>query len=190
MEIHIESKTIITNRLILRPFKKGDFYDVHQYSTDLEVCRFMPWGPNSYKDTKNFLSRAIKNRKKSDNGFCGEHAVILKQNKELLGGCGLYIESKRDKEYMIGYCLKKSAWGKGYATELSKALCYIAFKHLDAHRVIATCDTENYHSYHVMEKLGMKREGCFREKCMIQEQWRDEYLYAILKDDWIVNQLY
>lgn len=187
MEIHIQKKTIITNRLILRPFKKDDFSDVHQYSTDEEVCRFMPWGPNSYNDTKKFIARAIRGRKKSDNDFVGEHAIILKENNELLGGCGLYIESKRDKEYMIGYCLKKSAWGKGFATELSQALCFVAFKHLDAHRVIATCDCENYRSYHVMEKIGMQREGCFKERCRIKEEWRDEYLYAILKDNWIIN---
>lgn len=190
MEISIQKKIIITNRLILRPFNKGDFSDVHQYSTDEEVCRFMPWGPNSYKDSKKFLSRAIRNRKKSDNDFVGEHAIILKENNELLGGCGLYVESKKDKEYMIGYCLKRSAWGKGYATELSFALCFLAFKRLDAHRVIATCDTQNTSSFHVMEKLGMKREGFFKERCIIKEEWRDEYLYAILKDDWMINQLF
>lgn len=190
MEISVKDKIIFTQRLILRPFKKDDFSVVHQYSSDEEVCRFMPWGPNSHYDTKRFLARAIKGRKKSENNFVGEHAVVLKENNELLGGCGLYIESKRDKEYMIGYCLKKSAWGKGYATELARALCYVAFKCLDAHSVIATCDSQNQASYHVMEKLGMKREGHFIGRRFIHEEWHDEYLYAILKDDWMVNEIY
>ena len=71
----------------------------------------------------------------------------------------------------------------GFAQELAKALCYVAFKILDAHRVIATCDAQNARSFNVMEKIGMKREGVFQRR-LIKDEWRDEYYYAILKEDW------
>jgi ribosomal-protein-alanine N-acetyltransferase len=190
MDIEVRRKTIITDRLILRPFEKGDFNAVHEYASDEEVCRYVPWGPNSYKDTKQFIKRAARARKYSDNDYIGDYAVVLKENGKLIGGCGLFLESQYDKEYMIGYCLRRDQWGKGYAQELAKALCYVAFKILDAHRVIATCDAQNARSYNVMEKIGMKREGVFHKRRFIKDQWRDEYLYAILKEDWQTNQLY
>lgn len=100
----------------------------------------------------------------------------------------MYIESKTDKEYMIGYCFKKEAWGKGYAQETARALCFLGFKHLKAHRIIATCDTNNQRSYNVMEKIGMKREALFKQKRYMKNEWRDEYVYAVLETDW--NELY
>ncbi|HEY8423422.1 MAG TPA: GNAT family N-acetyltransferase [Clostridia bacterium] len=189
MDIEVRHKTIITNRLILRPFEKGDFNAVHEYASDEEVCRYLPWGPNSFNDTKQFIKRAIRTRKLG-NGFIGDYAVVLKDTGKLIGACGLYLESDINKEYMIGYCLRKDQWGNGYAQELARALCYVAFTILNAHRVIAVCDAQNARSFNVMEKIGMKREGVFHKKRLIKGEWRDELLYAILKEDWQVNQLY
>lgn len=185
MNITIRQKTIITNRLILRPFEKGDFSAVHEYASDDEVCRFVPWGPNSFKDTKQFLKRAIKARKTNDDDYLGDYAVVLKDTGQLIGGCGLFLQSRLDQEYMIGYCLRKDQWGKGYAQELARSLCYVAFKILNAHRIIATCDAQNARSYNVMEKIGMKREGVFHKRRLIKGEWHDEIIYAIIKDDWL-----
>lgn len=64
MELNEKRKSIITQRLILRPLKKDDINAVHYYASDEDVCKFMPWGPNSLKESKNFIKKAIKKRKK------------------------------------------------------------------------------------------------------------------------------
>ena len=55
MIANVRRNRITTNRLILRPFEKGDIRAVHEYASDEEVCRFVPWGPNSFKDTEQFI---------------------------------------------------------------------------------------------------------------------------------------
>jgi RimJ/RimL family protein N-acetyltransferase len=53
------------------------------------------------------------------------------------------------------------------------------------HRIFATCDVRNAASFGLMEKLGMRREGCFTQDRQIKGEWRDTYLYAALASDWI-----
>ena len=46
----------------------------------------------------------------------------------------------------------------------------------------------NPFSYRVMEKIGMKREGHFRKGLYRGNHiWWDEYFYAILEEEWILN---
>ncbi len=56
----------------------------------------------------------------------------------------------------LGYRLKRSAWGKGYATEGSQALIDKAFSELGVQRVMALTYSEHVASRRVMEKVGMR----------------------------------
>ena len=87
--------------------------------------------------------------------------------------------------YEIGWVFAQEHHGRGYATEAARALLSHAFKTLGLHRVIATCQPENPASWRVMEKLGMRREGYFRQ-CIARDSgiWWDEYFYATLADEW------
>ena len=60
------------------------------------------------------------------------------------------------------------------------------FRELGLQRIYATCDQRNKASARVMERLGMRREGALRQSRYIQGSWRDEYLYAILAEEFFV----
>lgn len=61
----------------------------------------------------------------------------------------------------IGWRLKKSAWGKGYATEAAKACLEFAFESAELDEVFAMCANSNAASEAVMKKIGMKKAGSF-----------------------------
>ena len=171
---------IETERLILRDFVPGDWKAAHEYGSDPEVVRFMPWGPNSPAQTKSYIRRVMgwacqKHRSKF------ELAVILKSEGKLIGGCGIRIQEPVLRTGDMGYCFNRNYWGKGYATEASKALIQFGFSELRMHRIWATCDTPNRASARVLEKVGMKREGHFRQDVLQKGVWRDSYFYAILE---------
>jgi len=84
----------------------------------------------------------------------------------------------------IGYFLSRGSWGKGYATEVGRALLSFGFDQLKLLRIWAWCDTENSASVRVLEKLGMRREAHFRKSVMVQGGWRDCFVYGILRDEW------
>ena len=89
------------------------------------------------------------------------------------------------RTYEIGWIVHPAYQRRGYASEAALALLRYGFEEMDLHRIIATCQPENPASYRVMEKIGMRREGHFRQ-CIDRgnDTWWDEYFYALLADEW------
>lgn len=59
----------------------------------------------------------------------------------------------------IGYGLLKSAWGKGYATEMAFALMRYAFVDLKLPTMAGIVSLPNIASQRVLEKIGLERRG-------------------------------
>jgi RimJ/RimL family protein N-acetyltransferase len=174
---------IRTERLLLRDFEEADWKAAHSYGSDPEVVRYMDWGPNTVEDTKQFIQRAIAHQKEQPRRTY-TLAIVLKLENNLIGGCGIYVSNLENREGWIGYCLNRNFWKQGYATETAKALLKLGFTQLNLHRIFATCDPANIASAHVLEKIGMQREGHFREHKWAKGEWRDSLLYAILDYEW------
>jgi diamine N-acetyltransferase len=54
----------------------------------------------------------------------------------------------------------------------------------DTMRIQACTDTRNLASQKVLEKAGFKKEGTMRKYFFIRGEFRDAYLYSILKEEW------
>lgn len=175
-------KILLTKRLTLRPFEASDLTMVHAYASDPDTTKFMLWPPNEMADTKAFLEHALDTTRK-DNQTEYHYAVVLNTSHTVIGGCSLTLNGD---EAEMGWILNKSYWHQGYAAELGTALIEHAFTDLNLRRLIAHCDANNTASYHLMERLGMRREGTYLEVRPVKENKRrsDEYAYALLKEEW------
>jgi len=151
---------------------------VHAYASDPETVRYMDWGPNVESDTKEFLRRAIAYQSSKPRTQY-EFAITLRTTGELIGGCGIEKRPAR-KEGVIGFCLNKAYWGKGYGTEAARALLAFGFTRLDLHRITALCDPSNIGSNRVLEKAGMTLEGHLREDFPVRGKWRDTMIYGMI----------
>jgi [ribosomal protein S5]-alanine N-acetyltransferase len=172
-----------TERLIIRDIVADDWEAVHNYASDLEVVRYVPWGPNSPEDTKNFIHRVLTlQQNEPRHNF--ELAVILKTKNQLIGACDIHLSNADNREGLIGYCFNRHFWGQGYATEAVRGLLALGFEQLGWHRITATCDPANIASARVIEKVGMRREGYFRKNTWEKGKWCDTLLYAILESEW------
>lgn len=60
-----------------------------------------------------------------------------------------------------------------------------AFDTLRLDRVVARVDGRNAPSVALLERLGMRREGHFVENSWFKGRWADEYLYAVLRHEWL-----
>lgn len=148
------SLPIRTERLLLRELADSDFDAVHAYATDPDVVRYMPWGPNSEADTRAFLDRSqAAARAQPRIGY--ELAITARTTGELAGAIGLHREAADDSEAMLGYCLARAAWGRGYATEAGLTIVQFGFTSLGLETIWAGCDVRNTGSVRVLEKLGM-----------------------------------
>jgi RimJ/RimL family protein N-acetyltransferase len=172
-----------TPRLLLRDFVEADWEAVHVYARLPEVSRYMPWGPNSEVDTREFVGRALAAQALSPRTTY-ELAIIWRESGRLIGGCGLTAQNQTHRVGEIGYCLHPDFWGRGCAAEAAGALLALGFEQLQLHRIQASCDPENAASRRVLEKLGMQQEGRLRQNLQMRGQWRDSLLWSVLEHEW------
>ena len=176
-----------TERLILRKYEKDDFDAVHSYASCLENVIYMNWGPNSARDTRTFIRSSIKKANKKP---CTHYiyAVVLKDSRQLIGGCELSIQGTCGH---LGWIFHRAYWGRGYGTEAAKALLDFGFGKLNLRRILSDCYADNHGSYRIMEKIGMRREGLFLECApppkLTDREYGDEVRYALLKKEWEVQ---
>jgi len=170
-----------TKRLLIREFKPSDLDSIHEYGSNPEVIKYMPFEPNTPEGSKSFLEQAMS-KQINENRTDFELAVVHKKEDRLIGGCR--INKETDVQAHIGYMINQKYWGYGYATEVAKALVTYGFTELDVHRIYATCVPDNVGSWRVLEKAGLVREGRLRESMMRQGKYLDAFVYGILQHEW------
>jgi len=176
-----------TDRLILRDVREDDFDDIHEYATDLEVVRFMNWGPNTLEITRQVLDGWLKDQRRWPRPIVNM-AAHHKADGRMIGAVRFAVLDEASGTGDFGYSFNRAYWNQGYGTEAAGAVVRNAFEALGLRRMIATCDARNTGSWRVMEKLGMRREALFRQDVKAHDGWRDSYLYAILADEWAARR--
>lgn len=101
----------------------------------------------------------------------GAWAAISKDSAEFVGiSVVIHLDKNPEiKEHEIGYRLLKKYWGKGYATEMAKAMIAYGFDHLKLDDLFATTHPENLVSQKVLEKAGFiyTGDGPFHGGCKV-----------------------
>lgn len=168
MKIHIE-----TPRLIIREIELTDVDDMFEIDSDPEVHKYISQSPIQTKDEILGYIAMIQQQYK-DNGIA-RWAVTDKITNEMLGWCGIkfYTDKLNSHKnfYEHGYRFKQKHWGKGLATESSKAVLDWAFKNLDTDKIYAITDLDNEGSIHVLTKLGFELKEVFQYDENLECNW-------------------
>lgn len=121
-----------TERLYLRELNQSDYEALCRILQDEEVMYAYEHAFEA-DEVQEWLDRQIQ--RYHDYGF-GLWAVILKEQGELIGQCGLTMqECNRGEILEVGYLFQKAYWHKGYATEAAIACKEYAFQTLNADAV-------------------------------------------------------
>ena len=96
-----------------------------------------------------------------------------------------------ETDIQVGYALFQDAWGKGYATEGSRALIRKGFAELGVRRVVAETMTVNTASRRVMEKAGLTYVRTLHQGWPehIEGSEHGDVEYALTKADWERRQV-
>ena len=172
---------IETDRLLIRSFKASDYLDLYEYLSNPDVYRFEPGDPVTLAEAQELALE----RSTGDEFY----AVVLKASGKMIGHLYLgQIEPKEHLSWELGYIFNPSFHRQGYASEATRALVKYAFEHYQAHRILARCDPENPASWKLLERIGFRREGHFRQCGFFRRDqdgkpiWHDAYEYAILRE--------
>jgi RimJ/RimL family protein N-acetyltransferase len=172
-----------SERLWLQDITWNDVENIHRLHSIPAVDEFNTLGlPQNIEDTKAFMAPLIANQTSSPRKtYCW--VIHEKRHQDFLGLAGMNVSANRFQSGEIYYKLLPRHWGHGYATEVAKTLISWGFTHLNLHRIEAGVAVDNRSSIHVLEKVGMTREGRGRKILPIRGVWKDNYRYAILEDD-------
>jgi RimJ/RimL family protein N-acetyltransferase len=154
-----------TERLILRRFGPDDVDLLVELDGDPEVMRYITGGiSTSSEEVENEVLPAFLAFYERHEGY-GFWAAIEKDSGEFIGWFHLRpVPGGPTDEPELGYRLRRSAWGRGLATEGSRALIDVAFDRLGARRVFAHTMTVHVASRRVMERAGMTFVREFHEE--------------------------
>ena len=178
---HAGTKTITTDRLILRRFEIADA-DVmfRNWANDDEVTRYMRWQTHKNADeSRTIMQQWIDDYKKDDSYHWG----ICLAGGELIGSIGAFI-AEIDYKAEIGYCIGRKWWNKGYTSEALIAVIDYLFANTDIERIEACHATENIASGKVMLHAGMVHEGFARHKFKSRDGFKDSDMYGIIRKMW------
>ena len=175
---------LVTARLMLRPLEMADWPALHAFTGDAEVQRYISGAPLSEMETRNLLVM-LRDWEQEQPPRARPFAFVQTADNLVIGFGGLYWTKGPERwQAELGYTLHRGYWGKGFASEAGEALLRFGFTELRLHRVFAECHPANVGSARVMERLGMRYEGCLREIEWSGTGWWDMLHYAILDHEW------
>lgn len=133
----MESKEIVTKRLLLRKLQKEDCGFFHKLLSDQEVNRFLPWFPvKSMGETEQFLKERYLTVYEKGQGYV--YVICLKETGTPVG----YVNISGEESHDLGYGLARQYWNQGIVTEACQGLIQ-KVKQEGLPYITATHDREN-----------------------------------------------
>jgi RimJ/RimL family protein N-acetyltransferase len=173
-----------TPRLILRPLERADITAFSTYRSDPNIARYQGWeAPYSLEQAENFIEQ-MQSVTPGEVGQWFQLGLELKSSGVLIGDVAFQVHKNNKRTAEIGMTLAADYHGSGYGVEGVTELVRYLFDDLHMHRVIANCDPENHSAYHLLERVGFRREGSFVESLWYKGYWASEYWYAMLEREW------
>ena len=122
----VGTRTIETDRLVLRKFKIEDADDMYgNWTSDDEVTKFMPWPTHeSAGFTRQLLTEWVSYY---DDGGTYNWGITLKGDDHVIGNIAVVSKNENIRSFEIGYCLGKKHWGKGIMPEALRAVIAYLF---------------------------------------------------------------
>jgi ribosomal-protein-alanine N-acetyltransferase len=172
-----------TRRLRLREFVEDDAAAANAYESLEEVVRYQSHPPRTLEQSLAYIRTSMESAREVPRTIF-DLAVELREERRLIGRCGLKVTDWAGSEGMLWYVLHPAHWGKGYIVEAAEALLDHGFVELGLHRVVVDIEPGNRASRRVAEKLGMRQEAHFVENAWIKGRWTDSVIYALLDREW------
>lgn len=181
---------IATARLLLRPYAETDFPALCDLLGRLDVSRFLYEQPRTPEQVRELMDDRFGNVALTEEGDYLSLAITLREVPETaIGTAMLHWTSAVHGSAELGYIVHPDHKGKGYATEVTKALLDLGFGQTRLHRIIGRLDGRNTASHRVLTKAGMRTEAHLVENEFVKDEWTDEIICALLRSEWEQAQL-
>jgi ribosomal-protein-serine acetyltransferase len=149
-----------SERLLIRPPLPGDGAAIHEGIVESldELLPWMPWAQGEHT-----LESAETYAREAQAAYLARRHLplnlFLRDEGTYVGGSGLHDIDWAVPRFEIGYWVRSSLTGRGYATEATRRIAQFAFEDLRAERVEIWCDARNERSAAVAQRAGFTFEA-------------------------------
>lgn len=147
-----------------------------------EIGRWMPWCHAGYSEAEAREWVTASERKFREGSEF--ELVISNPAGDFLGVCGLNSINEAYRLANLGYWLRTSATGRGFATAAVRQVIEFAFRKTNLARLEIVCAVGNHRSQRVAERVGALREAVLHDRLVLHGQTHDAVLYAVLRSRW------
>lgn len=178
---------LTTARLVLRPLRPEDANAIFHYAHDPEVTRYTVWDAHrTVEDSRRFIEQTIAAYLRGENA---ELAMELKEDKKVIGTCGMVSVSAEHCRGEVVFAMAKEHWGGGLMAEALKAVLAFGYGPLQLNRVWARVDPDNMNTVRLLMRAGWHYEGLLRQDAKVRGQFRDVKLYSLLKKEFATSSM-
>ncbi len=172
-----DSLPIDLGDVVLRRVGPQDIGPICDYNALPEMAEYQRWTTTQLRDS-------VEAQAESDHPGLALWAVVLKAENRVVGDCQITIEDWETRQAVIGYSIHPDYWGRSYGTRAVRTLVDFGFGTMNLHRIFAGTDPRNERSVRLLERIGFRREAHFVEDFLVDGEWVDSYVYAILQKEW------
>jgi RimJ/RimL family protein N-acetyltransferase len=172
-----------TARLRLDALRADDAAALFAYRADPVVARFQGWRPADVAAAREFIAAQTAVTPDTPGGWF-QRAIRLREGSSLIGDLGLQLPAATGDSVEFGISIAPAFQRRGYAREVARSVFDLLFGQLGRHRVHASVDPRNLASMALMESLGLRQEGHFRESLWLHGEWVDDVVFALLAREW------
>jgi len=176
--------TLESERFALRAFSDADITWLTEMHLNPEVVRYLrPVGLDPVMTEAEARALAHTIREKYRFGSYGLWAIDDRASGEALGW-GALKNLDTTEEIEVGYGLRRSAWGRGVATEVARRLIRYGFEELRLERIVGVTHPDNVASQSVLRKAGLTYLGLVK-----RYYGRETTYFELPTGDWLRARL-
>ena len=175
-----------TEHLVLRRMTIDDAAALAAYRSDPVQARYQSWETPFPLDCARALIAQMSNVRFGQPGLWLQ--VAIETGGRLIGDIAVRVDGDQARQATVGFTLAADAQGRGFATEALGAVMSLLFTEHEVVRISAECDTRNDRSVALLERIGMRREAHHHKSAWWKGEWTNEYVYAILAEEWAVKK--
>ena len=180
----VDGLVLSDGKVLLRPYQRDDIERLYEAAIESveTVYPWLLWCHPKYSMAES--EQWVKSRPAewaAGNSF--EFVMVDPKNSRFVGACGLNQFRMEHKIANLGYWVRRTAMGRGYAPAATRLLARFGFEQLGLNRIEIVAAAGNIPSQRAAEKAGPIREGVLRARLTIQDKVHDAVIYSFIPAD-------
>lgn len=177
---HLGTKTLETDRLLLRRIYKEDAKEIFEgFINQEDYLYFFNKEPRTLNEEINSLEGIDE---KYENLELYNWVIVQKDENKIIGRVSLNVENYNEC-VEVNYVVDKRYENNGYMTEALKRIIDFCLNEMQVNRFQAGCVVENIKSKHVIDNCNMNQEGILKKYIKLPDGYHDMYMFSIINEN-------